>query len=78
MYETDQELPAFMTINELQKYTDNITQNYSQVNGQIVSNFVSVWKRYTRQPTSTGINHNVQLKLLLQMFNIVMNTVKFQ
>ncbi|VVC39613.1 Hypothetical protein CINCED_3A004548 [Cinara cedri] len=41
VYESDLELPTFMTVNELQEYTDEITRNYSGKNGVTID-----WKQY--------------------------------
>ncbi|VVC39609.1 Hypothetical protein CINCED_3A013094 [Cinara cedri] len=41
VYETDQELPTIMTVEKLQKFTDDITQNFSKVNEPTID-----WKEY--------------------------------
>ncbi|XP_025196930.1 membrane metallo-endopeptidase-like 1 isoform X2 [Melanaphis sacchari] len=41
IYEGDEELPSLMTVEELQNFTDYITQNFTKTNEQIID-----WKQY--------------------------------
>lgn len=41
IYDGDEELPSLMTVEELQHFTDDITQNFTKTNEQIID-----WKQY--------------------------------
>lgn len=66
VYDTDEELPSVMSVDELQKYTDNITQNVTKMHESIVSDHIilRVVFRLTREYSTSGrVNYNIRLRV---------------